>query len=183
MAGALRRPEPGVVVEPSYSRLDCIVAVMQAAGATPDAIAFLQELGYFLSDFEELGAIDFGRGAAPWFNMGRLQQVLFLNGMPYAIEVTDTIRLHYERLRSPGMGSDKASYAEVMGTSQFPPGVWSTRARLASSELRNGAQVITLDVPFYMCSACDLLGYMPVEFLFSLTGILLQSTLLPFKAP
>lgn len=157
---------------------------MQAAGATPDASMFLRTQGYFLSNFQELGVVDFGRGVSPWFNMGRPQQVLFLNGRPDVVEVTSTLLLHFERLRSGRPGAGISSYAEVMGkTPNQPPVAWPSRALLAGSELRNGSQVITLNVPLQSCGACEVLGYMPVEFVFSPTGILMESKMLPFRAP
>jgi len=166
---------------PSSRGFDCVVEVMKAAGAHPDAIAFLTEYGYFLGSFEELGTVDFGRGQAPWFNMGRWQQVLLLNGVPSNVDVTDKLRLQFETVRRGG-GQAVASYAGLMAEVN-PPIAWPDRTLLASSEPRNGGQAITVYVMMQAGRANPPVGYMPVEFVISASGALGDVTLLPLRMP
>jgi hypothetical protein len=168
---------------PSDRGFDCVVEVMQAAGADPEAIEFLQEYGYFLGSFEELGTVDFGRGQAPWFNMGRPEQVLLLNGVPASVELNDKLQLQYQQLRY-GRGQANASYASLMAEQPTPPIAWADRSLLASSEPRNGGQSIVVNVVMQTCRACPIVGYMPVEFVVSPNGVIGQtSTLLPLRMP
>jgi hypothetical protein len=170
------------MVNPSNRGFDCVVEVMWAAGAHPEAIAFLKEYGYFLGSFEELGTVDFGRGQAPWFNMGRPQHVLLLNGIPANVELNDTLRLQFETVRT-GKGQAASSYAGLLGQAS-PPIAWADRSFLASSEPRNGGQAITVYVAMQVGRANTPVGYMPVEFVISPSGVLGQaSTLLPLRAP
>jgi hypothetical protein len=168
---------------PGDSGFDCVVEVMRAAGADPEAIEFLQEYGYFLGSFEELGTVDFGCGQAPWFNMGRPQQVLLLNGVPASVELNDRLQLQYEQVRH-GSGQANASYGSLMAQQPTPPLAWADRSLLASSEPRNGGQAIVVNLVMQTCRACPIAGYMPVEFIVSPGGVVSQSsTLLPLRMP
>jgi hypothetical protein len=164
---------------PDGPGLDCVVEVMQAADAHPDAIAFLQEYGYFLSWFEELGKVDFGRGSAPWFDMGRPYYVLLLNGVPANVELNDKLQ---QEFAGTGQGPVAQTYSALLDQIQSPV-PWVVHTLLASSEPRNGGQAITMYVPLKLGRPGPPLGYMPVEFVVSPSGILQKSALLPLKLP
>jgi hypothetical protein len=154
---------------------------MQAAGAHAQAIAFLQEYGYFLASFEELGTVDFGRGYAPWFNMGRPDQVLLLNGIPSNVELNVWLQRHDDQMRS-STAPPAESYAALMN--QVPqPFASVDRSRLAGAVAGNDGQVLTIEVALQTCRACEPVGYMPVEIVISRGGMMIDTRLLPFKAP
>ena len=72
------------------SQLECVVSLMQASGASPQAIEFTKLLQWeaFMSSFEEYGVVDLAGIAYPSRANDNFQHVL-VNGMPQIVHVED----------------------------------------------------------------------------------------------
>jgi hypothetical protein len=154
----------------------CAPGLMQQAGASAEALQFLQLNGYFLESFQELGPVDYGRGAAPWYNMGRPTQQLFLNGTPVIAEMPmDAL---------DGWKVDP-SYADVLAADPMLI-LWQEYGKLTNSIVNpepGVSEVIEMQVPLRSCRACANVGFAGVRFMFDENGAVSSQTLLPFVAP
>jgi hypothetical protein len=154
----------------------CAPALMQRAGAPAEAMQFLQLNGYFLQSFQELGPVDYGRGAAPWFNMGRPTQQLFLNGTPVINQMPmDALN---------GWKTDP-SYAGVLAADPQLI-LWQEYGKLTNSIVNpepGVSEVIEMQVPLRSCRACANVGFAGVRFMFDADGAVVSQTLLPFVGP
>jgi hypothetical protein len=150
----------------------CIVEVMKQGGASRSAIDFYEQQRFFLVSFDEKGRVDYGRGGAPWVNMGRTTQQLFLNGDPDIIHAT---------LPRPAEWQEQPSYAGVLRQEPnvFPWLEYGTLAG-ATSDSRGG-QSFEIDFPMRVCRACPDLGLMPVTYHFDRQGKLASTEIGPFK--
>ncbi|MPZ24420.1 MAG: hypothetical protein GEU28_13005 [Dehalococcoidia bacterium] len=152
--------------------IECGLKVMQQVGAAPAAQDFLRQSGYFLESFEELGPIDYGRGSAPWANMGRPAQQLFLNGSPPLVEAS------FDALET---WRQDPSYAEIAAMDQYA-GPWTEYGMLLSSNLQPEpgiSQTIWLTFPLQSCRACAPFGFAGVRYTFDLSGQLIAQSMLP----
>ncbi len=132
----------------------CIQEVMRADGASPQAIEFYELYGYLLRHFVELGQIDFGRSSSPWLNMGRPAQLYFLNGFPPVIDVNGSLYGQFQSLK--------------VGEFSSQP---------------DGGLSITIRVPLKAGRPASPSAYMPVLFVFTKDGALLDSRYLALQQP
>jgi hypothetical protein len=161
--------DPGVAAS-------CAVEVMKQTGASEEAISFFQTTGYFLDSFEKLGPIDYGRGAVPWFNMGRPTQQLFLNGTPSIVEAPVGAMSDWK---------DDPSYADVVASDEWVS-PWTEYGELSVSVLNPSpgiTQLVELRIPLRSCRACPPLGYAPLRYEFHRDGRLTSANLLPIVEP
>ena len=70
---------------------DCVTAIMQSSGASPQAIEFFKITRWFLSDFQEMGTVDLGRIVDPWRANDNVQYA-FLNGSPLVVYPEEEVR-------------------------------------------------------------------------------------------
>jgi hypothetical protein len=134
---------------------------------------FFKQQGFFLVYFEDLGPIDYGRGAAPWFNMGRPSYQLFLNGDPSvakaALPTDETLK------REP-------SYAAVMANqpSFFPFLEYSKLGKVVVQPSPDILATIELLTEVRICRACDVIGFINSRYTFGSSGSIIQVSLLQF---
>jgi hypothetical protein len=150
----------------------CAPAVMQQAGASPEAMDFFGVTGYFLDSFEELGPVDYGRGSAPWSNMGRPTQQLFLNGTPAIVEAP---------LDAVNTWKHDPSYAGVLASDPYLSVWWEYgTVEVSTVDPQPGlSQLVEMAMPLRSCRACAEVGYVSVRYLFDPDGSLVQQTVLP----
>jgi hypothetical protein len=162
--------------------MGCVFEVMKAAGAGPEAVAFFREYGVFLVSFQELGSVDHGMGAAPWYSMGLPSDQLLLNGIPVAYRVNDDMLDAFNSLRLARTTSSAPgdTYTDVLAKNVIAS---PDRAKLSPPVPVQGGLAYTFDVPLQTCRACPMEGYMPVQFLVANDGTVLGNTLQPFKGP
>ena len=150
--------------------IDCTETVMRQLGADQSAIDFLRQHGYLLSSFEEQGRIDYGRGSAPWFNMSRPTQQLFLNGDPAVIEV-GAIPDHWQ---------SEPSYVPVVANDPtlFP---WTEYGQIVAQDEAGGVLTFEIAYPLRDCRACQNIGFVVMAYDFDAEGHLTAERLLPFR--
>jgi hypothetical protein len=157
----------------------CIVTVMQRAGAEQQAIDFYKQNGYFIRVFMEKGRIDYARGSAPWINMGRDTQVLFLNGQPPLQELSSLTAV----AQSASDWKKDPRYAEILKSepNAFP---WAEYGDLTSSSTAaDGSQKFQLSIPMMMCRACPNVAQLILDLEFDNTGHFKMASLGAPQAP
>jgi hypothetical protein len=171
---ALWRQDCGASVTAVKAQDPCVIQVMTDAGASQPAMEFFRENGYFLTAFLEAGKVDYGRGAAPWINMGRETPQLFLNGLPPVQEASMLIPRDWQQ---------DASYADF--AKKQPQAVpWGEYGELIDSEaVVGGGQEFRLEFPLRMCRACADLAYLRMDYSFDPDGALLSAVLAPLANP
>lgn len=160
--------------------LVCGLEVMAHTGASAQAVEFFQRNGYFLESFEELGLVDYGRGAAPWFNMGRPTQQLFLNASPDGSP--DIVDAPLDALDG---WQQEPSYTEVAASDPYLS-PWHEYGTLEVSTLDpqpGVTQLIEIAMPLQSCRACAPVGFATVRYLFDAQGQIVEQALLPFTPP
>jgi hypothetical protein len=153
--------------------IDCGLKVMVQAGASPAAQDFLQQNGYFLESFHELGAIDYGRGSAPWINMGRPTQQLFLNGSLPVVSAPVEALDNWQQ--DPSYAGNVAADASASPWTEY-----GVLLGFQADSQAGVAQAIELTYPLKSCRACEAFGFAGVRYTFDSTGQLTGQTLLPF---
>ncbi len=144
----------------------CVVQVMQQAGANQQAIDFYKQNGYFIRVFQEKGRVDYARGSAPWINMGRDTQQLFLNGSPPLQELSSMTPL----VPSATNWKQDARYAPL---AQQEPDAdpWTEYGELVkSSTAPDGTQSFELSIPLMRCRACPDIGQLILDLDFDSSG-------------
>ncbi len=63
---------------------ECVRAIMQELGASPQAMEFWRLTGWFLADFQEMGTVDLATIIHPWRANENVQPA-FLNGTPLVV--------------------------------------------------------------------------------------------------
>ena len=151
--------------------IDCVETIMREMGAAQSAIDFLKQQGYLLQSFEERGAVDYGRGSAPWFNMARPTQQLFLNGEPDVIEVGAI----------PEGWNTQPRYAAVVASNPnaYP---WTEYGRLTVMRASGGVLSFEIAYPLQDCRVCRPVGFVVMAYDFNAQGRLTAERLLPFVA-
>jgi len=167
---------PPIFINPTRANLTCAVGVMEDSRANPEAVEFFRTQGFFLVHFEELGPIDYGRAAAPWFNMGRTSAQLFLNGSPSIVSAS---------VPSVGPLSADPTYAAAMAASSsfFPFLEYSKLGQVSIRPSPNVLETIDLLIEVRICRACDLIGFIHTQYAFGSEGTVTGVTLLPFVPP
>lgn len=152
----------------------CVIDAMTRSGANQEAVDFLRQNGFFLIAFLEVGRVDYGRGAAPWFNMGRPTQQLFLNGTPAVQEASMLIPRDWQ------MDAEYADFAKRQ-TQAFP---WGEYGELIDSvSIAGGGQEFRLEFPLRVCRACPDLAYLRMDYSFDAEGGLVDAVLGPLGTP
>lgn len=147
----------------------CLVDAMQQHGAPQEAIAFSEELAEFgaidtyMYGFREYGMIDVAYLVSP-LAMSEGGQVAFVNGRPEIMLATNLIG--YQTLRQ-----DKPQYLKDKFPGSRDPTIWSFVDVIKSHSGDGGSQIITTrwDVRDG-CRACDVLGYIEIDYIFAATG-------------
>lgn len=71
-------------------RTECVTAIMQESGASPQAIDFFRLTAWFLGEFQEMGTVDLGSIVDPWLANENVQYA-FLNGTPLVVYPVDEV--------------------------------------------------------------------------------------------
>ena len=147
----------------------CVVQQMQAAGASPQAVAFMHAIhdNGFLRDFKNSGRVDIAFAFFP-FAANENQHCLLVNGIPSVIDVDD-----YNLLPKGELAKNPA-YAALLR--KFPniavfPGDRAGSNFITEQNLPGGAQRFL--VPYVLvdgCHACARTGALQLAFDFDKTG-------------
>jgi len=147
----------------------CFVQQMQAAGASPQAVAFMHAIhdNGFLRDFKNSGRVDIAFAFFP-FAANENQHCLLVNGIPSVIDVDD-----YNLLPKNELAKNPA-YASLQR--KFPnlavfPGDRSGTDFITANDLPDGGQRFL--VPYVLvdgCHACARTGALQLAFDFDKTG-------------
>ena len=176
-AGALFQPGMGAMETaretcgkvPGSRFGSCFVQQMQAAGASPEAVAFMHAIhdNGFMRDFKNTGRVDIAFAFFP-FAANENQHCLLVNGTPSVIDVDD-----YNLLPKGDLAKNPAYTALLR---KFPhlavfPGDRSGTRFVTAKNLPNGGQQFL--VPYVLvdgCHACARTGSLELAFNFDGTG-------------
>ena len=176
-AGALFQPGMGAMGTaretcakvPGSQFGSCFVQQMQAAGASPEAVAFMHAIhdNGFMRDFKNTGRVDIAFAFFP-FAANENQHCLLVNGTPSVIDVDD-----YNLLPKGDLAKNPA-YAALLR--KFPnlaifPGDRAGTSFVTAKSLPNGGQQFL--VPYVLvdgCHACARAGSLELAFNFDGTG-------------
>jgi hypothetical protein len=157
----------GKVPGPQFG--NCFVQQMQAAGASPQAVAFMRAIhdNGFMRDFKDTGRVDIAFAFFP-FAANENQHCLLVNGTPTVIDVDD-----YDLLPKADLAKNPA-YAALQR--KFPnlavfPGDRSGTAFINARNLPDSGQQFV--VPYVLvdgCHACARTGALQLAFDFDRTG-------------
>ena len=151
----------------------CIVQVMQQASAPQQAIDFYKQNGYFIRVFMEKGRVDYARGSAPWINMGRDTQQLFLNGQPPLQEISSMTPV----AQSATAWKQDARYAQIaLANPTVDP--WTEYGELVQATTSaDGTQRFELSIPLMMCRACPNVAQLILDLDFDANGHFAKASL------
>ncbi|MGA3224172.1 MAG: hypothetical protein ABSC65_10450 [Acidobacteriaceae bacterium] len=156
----------GKVPGPQFG--NCFVQQMQAAGASPQAVAFIHAIhdNGFMRDFKDTGRVDIAFAFFP-FAANENQHCLLVNGTPNVIDVDD-----YNLLPKDDLPKNPV-YAALLR--KFPnlavfPGDRSGTGFITAKNLADGQQFIVPYVLVDGCHACARTGSMQLSFDFDRTG-------------
>lgn len=148
---------------------NCFVQQMQAAGASPQAVAFMRAIHNdgFMRDFKEVGRVDIAFAYFP-FAANENQHALLVNGNPDLIDVDDYAVI--PRKDFP----QNADYAALL--KRFPdisvfPGDRAGTKFITAETLPDGGQSFL--VPYVLvngCHACARVGKLELAFNFDAEG-------------
>ena len=148
---------------------NCFVQQMKAAGASPQAVAFMHAIhdNGFMRDFKDTGRVDIAFAFFP-FAANENQHCLLVNGTPNVIDVDD-----YNLLPKNDLTKNPA-YAALLRS--FPnlavfPGDRSGTGFITAKDLAGGGQQFI--VPYALvdgCHACARVGLLKLAFDFDRTG-------------
>ncbi len=147
----------------------CFVQQMKAAGAPPQAVAFMHAVddNGFMRDFKNTGRVDIAFAFYP-FAANENQHCLLVNGIPNLIDVDD-----YNLLPKKALAKNPA-YSALLG--KFPniaifPGDRSGTEFITAKNLPDGGQRFV--VPYVLvngCHACARVGSLRLAFDFDPSG-------------
>ena len=147
----------------------CFVQQMRAAGAPPQAVAFMHAVddNGFMRDFKNTGRVDIAFALYP-FAANENQHCLLVNGIPNLIDVDDYNLLPQEALK------ENSDYSVLLG--KFPniavfPGDRSGTKFITAKNLPDGGQRFV--VPYVLvngCHACARVGSLHLAFNFDRSG-------------
>src|ERR1700733_7736501 len=151
---------------------NCFVKQMQAAGASPQAVAFMRAIHNdgFMRDFKDAGRIDIAFAYFP-FAANENQHALLVNGEPRLIDVDDYSVIPRRDL--PGNPEYAALLKKFPNISVFPGDRAGTKF-ITSETTPNGGQRFL--VPYVLvdgCHACARVGKLKLAFDFDKTGTFL----------
>jgi hypothetical protein len=152
------------------SRLcNCFVQQMQAAGASPQAVAFMHAIhdNGFMRDFKDTGRVDIAFAFFP-FAANENQHCLLVNGTPDVIDVDD-----YNLLPKDDLAKNPAYAALLRNMPDIAifPGDRSGTDFITATNLASGGQRFL--VPYVLvdgCHACARAGSVQLAFDFDGTG-------------
>lgn len=165
---------------------DCYFDQMQRSGASPQAVAFSQQLVKedpglmgFMRDFRNAGRVDVAYVVCP-FRANENDVWLLINGSPPIIDVDNLSRLPQDQL------AENPTYMNI--AKEYPnvdlwPGDRAGTKDLAVSKRSGGGQRFV--VSYYLqngCHACARVGSAAFAFDFDSTGKFLGASLLEVKA-
>jgi hypothetical protein len=169
----------GKVPGPQFG--NCFVQQMRAAGASPQAVAFMHAVhdNGFMRDFKESGRVDIAFAFFP-FAANENQHCLLVNGTPKVIDVDD-----YDLLPKADLAKN-AGYAALLR--KFPnlavfPGDRSGTGFITATGLPGGGQRFV--VPYVLvdgCHACARTGALQLAFDFDGTGKFLGTSVAGVRA-
>lgn len=149
---------------------ECIAQAMTENGASPTAMAFLEETGQFLISFEEHGIVDAGLASALWYNMSR-PDIVFLNSVPSDILFVSQV--------TPSLWERDERYAAVIqrALDAFDErvAIWYEYSFL--TPLDEGEFLISY--PLQACRPCEVRARVQVRLSFDVYGVLVAQELLP----
>jgi hypothetical protein len=146
----------------------CFVDQMQAAGATPQAVAFMHAIhnNGFLRDFKDTGRVDIAFVYYP-YRANENQGCLLVNGTPNIIDVDD-----YELLPKADLSKNPrytALLAKNPDLSVFP-GDRAGMKFIAARKLADGGQQFVVLYYLSKCHACARAGTLRLSFEFDSAG-------------
>lgn len=150
----------------------CFVNRMQAAGASPQAVAFMRAIHNdgFMRDFKEAGRVSIAFAYFP-FAANENQHALFVNGKPRLIDVDDYSVIPRKDL--PGNPEYEELLKRFPNVSVFPGDRTGTKF-ITSEDLPDGGQRFI--VPYVLvngCHACARVGQLKLAFDFDKSGTFL----------
>jgi hypothetical protein len=167
--GAMQRARETCSKVPGSQFGACFVQQMQAAGASPQAVAFMHAIhdNGFMRDFKNSGRVDIAFAFFP-FAANENQHCLLVNGTPNVIDVDD-----YPLLPKDEMAKNPV-YAALLR--KFPnlavfPGDRAGTSFITEQNLPDGGQRFV--VPYVLidgCHACARTGSLQLAFDFDRTG-------------
>jgi len=148
---------------------ECFVQQMQAAGASPQAVAFMHVLDNngFMRDFKDTGRVDIAFVYYP-FAANENQHCLLVNGMPSLMDVDDY------KLLPKGELAKNPTYSALLR--KFPnlavfPGDRSGTQFITAKKLPDGGQSFVVSyVLVDGCHACARSGLLQLAFNFNRAG-------------
>ena len=148
----------------------CVRLVMQANGATPDAIAFFHLTGWFLKDLQDTGTIELGTILNPWRANENVQSALLGGNPPVVLPEQEGGRLPVTA--DPAYLALQATYPNLMFWAPDP-----TLEQMVTSP--SGGQRFIFDYRLLDgCHACTVVGQARIALDFSPDGTYDGPTLL-----
>jgi hypothetical protein len=144
------------------AHLSCVQPIMQQAGAGPDAIAFFQLTGWFLSDITGSGPVQLGTIFDPWLANENSQPAL-LGGTPAVVLPNDHVSDDPVK-RDPAYTDLLAAHPNLT--------FWGFGPRTGTTgQSADGGQEFVFDYRLLDgCHACAVLGYARFAFDFAPDG-------------
>lgn len=167
--GSLKECEPKAPLE----QKTCVLSVMRASGASPQAISFTKRMGgdTYMTGFRKLGNVDLAETTNFFYiDTGLGDQTFLVNGMPAVFDPR-------EHLRDMNIRTDPAYPAIVR---KFPNAeIWSNGGFKTSQQLAGGGQRFTYQFPVLNgCHGCEVAGTAKIAFDFDRSGKYLGAKLL-----
>lgn len=151
---------------------NCFVKQMQAAGASPEAVAFMRAIhnNGFMRDFVESGHVDIAFADFP-FAANENQHALLVNGQPRLIDVDDYSVIPRKHL--PGNPEYAALLKKFPNLSVFPGDRTGTKFITAETTSEGGQRFVVPYVLVDGCHACARVGKLELAFVFDKAGVFL----------
>ncbi len=147
----------------------CFVKQMQAAGASPQAVAFMRAIHNdgFMRDFTEAGQVDIAFADFP-FAANENQHALLVNGKPRLIDVDDYSVIPRKDL--PGNPEYAGLLKKFPDISVFPGDRAGTKFITAETTSDGGQRFVVPYVLVNGCHACARVGKLELAFDFDKAG-------------